>query len=67
MECSNDQSMRSFFEQTETATASFSSSFQDERLMKCNIGNRYLLWHGTSICNLISILSRGTLGLFSLD
>jgi predicted DNA-binding WGR domain protein len=40
---------------------------EDERLMKCNIGNRYLLWHGTSICNLISILTRGMLYLFSVN
>jgi predicted DNA-binding WGR domain protein len=40
---------------------------EDERLMKCNIGNRYLLWHGTGICNLISILSRGIFNLFSVD
>jgi predicted DNA-binding WGR domain protein len=36
-------------------------SNEDERLMKCNIDNRYLLWHGTGICNLISILTRGIL------
>jgi len=34
---------------------------EDERMRNCNIGNRYLLWHGTDICNLISILSRGIL------
>jgi hypothetical protein len=32
---------------------------EDERIRNCGIGNRYLLWHGTDICNLISILSRG--------
>ncbi|CAF3181779.1 unnamed protein product [Rotaria socialis] len=34
---------------------------EDERLTKCNINNHCLLWHGTGICNLISILSRGLL------
>ena len=34
---------------------------EDERLAKCKLGNHYLLWHGTGICNLISILTRGTL------
>ncbi|CAF2691907.1 unnamed protein product [Rotaria sp. Silwood2] len=34
---------------------------EDERLTKCNLSNRYLLWHGTGICNLISILTRGLL------
>lgn len=32
----------------------------DERFNEKNVGNRYLLWHGTNICNLISILMRGT-------
>ena len=32
---------------------------EDERLFKSNLDNHYLLWHGTSICNLISILTRG--------
>jgi len=32
---------------------------EDERLRKRNLNNHYLLWHGTNICNLISILSRG--------
>jgi predicted DNA-binding WGR domain protein len=32
---------------------------EDKRLFKCNLDNRYLLWHGTGICNLISILTRG--------
>ena len=31
----------------------------DERLFQRNLDNHYLLWHGTSICNLISILTRG--------
>ena len=34
---------------------------EDERWKTCQIGNRYLLWHGTGICNLMSILSRGSL------
>ncbi|CAF0916058.1 unnamed protein product [Rotaria sp. Silwood1] len=34
---------------------------EDERLMKCNLSNHCLLWHGTGICNLISILTRGLL------
>ncbi|CAF1530356.1 unnamed protein product, partial [Adineta steineri] len=34
---------------------------EDERLRKRNLNNHYLLWHGTSICNLISILTRGLL------
>ncbi|CAF4358739.1 unnamed protein product, partial [Rotaria sp. Silwood2] len=34
---------------------------EDERLFKSNLDNHYLLWHGTSICNLISILNRGLL------
>ncbi|CAF1193546.1 unnamed protein product [Rotaria sordida] len=34
---------------------------EDERLFKSNLDNHYLLWHGTSICNLISILTRGLL------
>ncbi|CAF3833248.1 unnamed protein product [Rotaria sordida] len=32
----------------------------DERLFQRNRDNHYLLWHGTNICNLISILTRGT-------
>ena len=32
---------------------------EDERLEKCKLDNHYLLWHGTGICNLISILTRG--------
>jgi predicted DNA-binding WGR domain protein len=32
---------------------------EDERLFKSNLDNHYLLWHGTGICNLISILTRG--------
>jgi predicted DNA-binding WGR domain protein len=32
---------------------------EDNRLFKSNLDNHYLLWHGTSICNLISILTRG--------
>jgi hypothetical protein len=40
---------------------------EDEQLGKCNIGNRYLLWHGTGICNLISILTRGSLYLTSTN
>ena len=31
----------------------------DERLFQRNLDNHYLLWHGTNICNLISILTRG--------
>ncbi|CAF0863254.1 unnamed protein product [Adineta ricciae] len=34
---------------------------EDERLFKSDLDNRYLLWHGTNICNLISILTRGLL------
>ncbi|CAF3862176.1 unnamed protein product [Adineta steineri] len=34
---------------------------EDERLYKSNLDNHYLLWHGTNICNLISILTRGLL------
>ncbi|CAF0960955.1 unnamed protein product [Adineta ricciae] len=34
---------------------------EDERLRKRNVNNHFLLWHGTNICNLISILSRGLL------
>lgn len=34
---------------------------EDERLFKSNLDNHYLLWHGTNICNLISILNRGKL------
>ena len=30
-----------------------------EQTRNSTIGNRYLLWHGTSICNLISIFNRG--------
>ncbi|CAF4352319.1 unnamed protein product, partial [Rotaria sp. Silwood2] len=33
----------------------------DERLFQQNLENHYLLWHGTNICNLISILTRGLL------
>ncbi|CAF4208377.1 unnamed protein product [Rotaria sp. Silwood2] len=33
----------------------------DERLFQRNLDNHYLLWHGTNICNLISILTRGLL------
>jgi predicted DNA-binding WGR domain protein len=32
---------------------------EDDRLFKSNLDNHYLLWHGTGICNLISILTRG--------
>jgi predicted DNA-binding WGR domain protein len=32
---------------------------EDERLFNSNLDNHYLLWHGTGICNLISILTRG--------
>lgn len=32
---------------------------EDERLLQRNLDNHYLLWHGTNICNLISILTRG--------
>ena len=31
----------------------------DERLFQRNLPNHYLLWHGTKICNLISIFTRG--------
>ncbi|CAF0790393.1 unnamed protein product [Adineta steineri] len=34
---------------------------EDERLYKSNLDNHYLLWHGTNIRNLISILTRGLL------
>ena len=34
---------------------------EDQRLRKRNLNNHYLLWHGTGICNLISILTRGIL------
>ncbi|CAF3244348.1 unnamed protein product [Rotaria sp. Silwood2] len=33
----------------------------DERVFQRNLENHYLLWHGTNICNLISILTRGLL------
>ncbi|CAF3593781.1 unnamed protein product [Rotaria socialis] len=33
----------------------------DEHLFQQNLENHYLLWHGTNICNLISILTRGLL------
>ena len=36
-----------------------SRSNDDERLFQCNLDNHQLLWHGTNICNLISILTRG--------
>ena len=36
---------------------------EDERLFKLNLDNHYLLWHGTGVCNLISILNRGILSL----
>ncbi|CAF1343422.1 unnamed protein product [Rotaria magnacalcarata] len=36
-------------------------SHEDERLFKSNLDNHCLLWHGTSVCNLISILNRGLL------
>jgi hypothetical protein len=32
---------------------------EDERLFQRNLNNHSLLWHGTNICNLISILTRG--------
>ena len=41
-------------------------SNDDERLMQRNLPNHYLLWHGTSVCNLISILTRGRLTNLSL-
>lgn len=31
----------------------------DERSSQRNLENHYLLWHGTSVCNFISILTRG--------
>ena len=31
----------------------------DERLFQRHLPNHYLLWHGTKICNLISIFARG--------
>jgi hypothetical protein len=34
---------------------------EDERLFKSNLDNHYLLWHGTGICDLISIFTRGIL------
>ena len=34
---------------------------EDERLFNSKLDNHYLLWHGTNICNLISILTRGLL------
>jgi hypothetical protein len=34
---------------------------EDQRLRKRNLSNHCLLWHGTGICNLISILTRGML------
>ncbi|CAF1971897.1 unnamed protein product [Rotaria magnacalcarata] len=33
----------------------------DKHLFQQNLENHYLLWHGTNICNLISILTRGLL------
>ncbi|CAF1574984.1 unnamed protein product [Rotaria sp. Silwood1] len=36
-------------------------SNDDERLFQQNLDNHYLLWHGTNICNLTSILIRGLL------
>jgi len=33
---------------------------EDNRLFKSNLDNHYLLWHGTGICNLISIITRGS-------
>ena len=32
---------------------------EDERLFNSKLDNHYLLWHGTGICNLISVLTRG--------
>ena len=32
---------------------------ENDRLEQCQIDNHCLLWHGTNICNLISILTRG--------
>lgn len=32
---------------------------ENERLEKCNLSNHNLLWHGTGVCNLMSILTRG--------
>ena len=34
---------------------------EEKRLLDRNLENHCLLWHGTSICNLISILTRGLL------
>lgn len=34
-------------------------SNEDERLFNSKLENHYLLWHGTGICNLISVLTRG--------
>lgn len=32
---------------------------EEERFHKCGVGNRHLLWHGTPVGNLVSILNRG--------
>ena len=42
-------------------------SNDDERLFRRNLPNHYLLWHGSNVCNLISILTRGIMVDFSLD
>lgn len=36
----------------------------DTRLFQRNLPNHYLLWHGTNVCNLISILTRGNYEFF---
>lgn len=43
------------------AVYAVSQAGQDERLTACNLDNHKLLWHGTRVSNLISILSRGLL------
>ena len=40
-------------------------SNDDEHLFQRNLKNHYLLWHGTNVCNLISILTRGNNQFFS--
>lgn len=36
----------------------------DERLLQRILDHHYLIWHGTNICNLISILTRGTVSIW---
>ncbi|CAF5218783.1 unnamed protein product, partial [Rotaria magnacalcarata] len=61
----NHQAIRTNIDKTQETKVEqifkIARSHEDERLFKSNLDNHCLLWHGTSVCNLISILNRGLL------